>query len=47
MNYMPSKVWDEITYSFQNFNGFTAEFGIDKQFHIPHYIMDVLKSCWD
>ena len=24
-NHMPSKVWDEITYSFLNFNGCTVE----------------------
>ena len=24
-NYMPGKVWDEITYPFLNFNGYTDE----------------------
>ena len=24
-NYMPSKVWNEITYPFLNFNGYTVE----------------------
>ena len=26
-NHMPTKIWDEITYSFPNFNGITAELG--------------------
>ena len=25
-NHMPGKMWDEITYPFLNFNGFTVEF---------------------
>ena len=24
-NHMPSKVWDEITYQFQNYNGYIVE----------------------
>ena len=47
-NYMPSEVWDEITYPFPNFN-FTVEvlelhrwsFGMDKLFHFEHY-----KGCY-
>ena len=27
-NHMPVKVWDEITYPFQNFNGRPLNFGI-------------------
>ena len=30
---MPSKVWDEITCPFPNFNGASVEVGMDKQFH--------------
>ena len=29
-NHMLSKVWDEITYSFLNFNSATIEGGMDK-----------------
>ena len=47
-NYMPSKVWDEITYPFLNFNSATVE---DKEWisnYIPHFIMDVITyPCWD
>ena len=25
LNYMPSKVWDEITYPFPNFNSYVVE----------------------
>ena len=49
---MPSKVWDEITYPFPNFNSATIDIlGMDKQFHPTHYddiVMDVIiNPCWD
>ena len=38
---MSSKMWDEIIYSFPNFNGSTVE--VDWIIHfIPHFIMDVV-----
>ena len=45
---MISKVWDEMTYQFPNFNGATAEVWEWKSNFIPHIIMDVITySCWD
>ena len=38
---MPSKVWDEITYPFPNFNGCTVEVWEWISKFIPHFIMDV------
>ena len=38
---MPSKVWDEITYPFPNFNGFTIEVSEWTSNIIPHFTMDV------
>ena len=54
INYILSKVCDEITYPFINLNGCTVEWkmdnctvGITKYFH-PHSIMDVMTyPCWD
>ena len=39
---MPSKVWDEITYPFQNFNGEAVEVWVWNKNIIAHYIMDVI-----
>ena len=37
-NNMPSKMWDEITYSYPNFNGCTVEvWELDKWFHLTLY----------
>ena len=41
-NHMSSEVWDEITYSFPNFNGCTIEIWELIRNVIPHYIMDVI-----
>ena len=46
-NHMPNKVWDEITYPIQNFNGklyrlHRWSLGMDRQFHPTHYIIDVI-----
>ena len=44
----PSKVWDEVTYSFQNFNGCTVEVWEWLSNFIPYFIMDVITyPCWD
>ena len=41
---MPSKVWDEITCSFPNFNGCDSwSLGMDKQF-MTHFLMHVITS---
>ena len=39
---MPSKVWDEITYSFLNFNGCTVEVSEWISNFTPHFIDDVI-----
>ena len=39
---MPSKVWDEITYHFLNFNGTAIEVWEWRSYFIPHFIMDVI-----
>ena len=39
---MPTKVWDEIAYPFQNFNGVTVEVWEWISNFIPHIIMDVI-----
>ena len=45
-NHMPSKVWDEITYPFLNFNGCTVE--VWEWISIPHFMMDVMTDpCRD
>ena len=41
-NHMPSKVWDEITYPFPNFNGCTVEVWKWISNFIPHFMMDVI-----
>ena len=41
-NYMPNKVWDEITYPFLSFNGCTVEVWEWISNFIPHFIMDVI-----
>ena len=47
-NHMPSKVWDEISYPFSNFNGSTVEVWEWICNFTPHYIMDVITNpCWD
>ena len=46
-NYMPSKVSDEITYPFLNFNGATSEVGELVNNFILHFTMDVITyPCW-
>ena len=45
-NHMPSKMWNNITYRFPNFNGTTVEVWewiINIKF-IPHFIMDVING---
>ena len=47
-NHMPSKVWNEITYPFPNFNSCTIEVWEWISNFIPHIIMDVITyPCWD
>ena len=46
-NYMPSKVLDEITYPFPNFNGATVEVWESISNFTPHFIMDVIIYPWD
>ena len=41
-NHIPSKMWDEITYPFPNFNGATVEVWERISNFIPHFIMDVI-----
>ena len=41
-NYMLGKVWDEITYPFPNFNGFTVEVWERISYFIPHFTRDVI-----
>ena len=41
-NYMPSKVWDEITYPFPNFNGCTVEVWEWVSNFMSHFIMDAI-----
>ena len=44
-NYIPSKIWVEITYPFQNFNGASVEVCEWMRYFIPHFIMDAV-TCW-
>ena len=45
---MPSKVCDEITYLFPNFNGATVEVWELINNFIPHFMMGVITyPCWD
>ena len=47
-NYMPSKVWNEITYPFQNVNGCNVEVWELLSNFTQHFIMDVITyQCWD
>ena len=47
-NYMPGRVWDEITYPFLNFNSYTVEVWKWISNYIPHFIMDAITyPCWD
>ena len=43
-NQMPSKVWDEITYPFPNFNGCPIEVCQWISNFIPHFMMDVITN---
>ena len=46
-NHMLSKVWDEVTYPFPNFNGCTVEVLEMISYFIPHFIKDVITyPCW-
>ena len=53
-NHMPSKVWDEITYQFPNFNDTTVLVWERISNFVPHFIMGVIiihaginfKPCW-
>ena len=45
---MLSKVWDEITYPFPNFNSSTVEVWEWMNNFIPHFMMDVITyQDWD
>ena len=44
-SHIPSKVWDEITYPFLNFNGCTVEVWEWINNFTPHLIMDVIMLC--
>ena len=48
MDHMPSKMWDEIMYTFPNFNSYTIEVWEWISNFITHFIMDVI-TCpfWD
>ena len=47
-NHMPSKVWDQITYPFPNFNSWAVEVWEWISNVIPHFIMNVIiYSCWN
>ena len=42
---MPTKIWDEITYPFPNFNGATVDVWEWMIHFIPHFVMDVMIMC--
>ena len=45
---MPSKVLDEITYTFPNFNGVAVEVLESMRNLIPQFTMDlIIYLCWD
>ena len=45
---MPSKVWDEITYPFPNFNGCTVEVREWMSNFISQFMIDVIiYPCWN
>ena len=47
-NHMPSKMWDEITYPFANFNGATVEVWEWINNYILHFMKDVVTYLyWD
>ena len=47
-NCIPSKVWDEFTYPFPNFNGATVEVWEWISNFVPRVIIGVINySCWD
>ena len=47
-NHMPSKVWNEITHQFLNFNGCTVKVYEWISNFIPHFVMDAITyPCWD
>ena len=46
-NHMPSKMWDEISYPFPNFNSYTVEVWEWISNFISHIIMNVITyPCW-
>ena len=48
-NHNPSKVWDEITYPFPNFNDCAVEVSERISYFTPHFIMDIITypySLW-
>ena len=46
-NHMLSKMWDDITYPFSNFNGANIEIWEWISDFIPHFIMDLITCpCW-
>ena len=46
--HMSSKMWDEITYPFPNFNGGTVEVWLWISNFMPHFITNVTTyPCWD
>ena len=45
-NYMSSKVWNEITYPFLNFNGATVEVWKSISDCISNFIIDVITYLW-
>ena len=47
-NHMPSKVWDEATYTFPNFNGCTVNVWEWISNFILRFMMDlIIYPCWD
>ena len=47
-HHMPSKIWDEVTNPFPNFNGFTVDVCERRNYFILQFIMDVIThSCSD
>ena len=47
-NHRPSKMWEEITYPFPNFNSATVEVWEWISSFIPHILMSVITyPCWD
>ena len=47
-NYMPSIVWEEITYPFTNFNVYTIEVAKGMRNFIPYFAINVIDyPCYD